>query len=230
MRFLIFGAGALGQALGCMLAVAGHQADLVLRQRFVGVIKKEGLRVSGIFGDFAASPGMVGATEDIADCSGDYDYALITTKAYDTRKAGAAIASLPDCRCPVVSMQNGCGNIELLADIFGPARTLGARVITGFEIAAPGHVRITVSADAVHIGAAVAGAIAPEAQTLAAIIDQAGLPCEAVADIHRDLYAKLLYNCALNPLGAILGVAYGRLADSVETNYSAELYSPALAE
>ncbi len=208
MRFLIFGAGALGQALGCMLAVAGHQADMVLRRRFVGVIKEKGATgIREFLASFAAAPEMVGAAEDIADCSGDYDYALITTKAYDTRKAGAAIASLPDCRCPVVSMQNGCGNIELLADIFGPARTLGARVITGFEIAAPGHVRITVSADAVHIGAAVAGAIAPEAQTLAAIIDQAGLPCEAVADIHRDLYAKLLYNCALNPLGAILGVA-----------------------
>jgi 2-dehydropantoate 2-reductase len=217
MRFLIFGAGALGQALGCMLAVAGHKVDLVLRRRFVNVLKDEGLRVSGIFGDYAARPAMLGFVEDISGLAGGYDFVLITTKAYDTDGAVAAIVSVPDCRCPVVSMQNGCGNVEQIVRAFGPERSLGARVITGFEISSPGHIRITVSADAVHLGAAVAGPIPTAAEILAAAIDRSGLPCVAVADIHQDLYAKLLYNCALNPLGAILGVHYGALAESEET-------------
>jgi len=217
MRFLIFGAGALGQALGCMLAVAGHKVDLVLRRRFINVLEVEGLRVSGILGDFLATSAMLGFVEDVSGLTGEYDFVLITTKAYDTGKAVSAIASLPGCRCPVVSMQNGCGNVEQIVRAFGSARSLGARVITGFEISNPGHIRITVSADAVHLGAACAGSISPAAETLAAAIDQAGLPCVAVADIHQDLYAKLLYNCALNPLGAILGVHYGALVDDKET-------------
>ena len=48
-------------------------------------------------------------------------------------------------------------------------------------------------------------------------IARAGLPCAAVEDIHQSLFAKLLYNCALNPLGAILGVNYGKLSESGET-------------
>ncbi len=36
-------------------------------------------------------------------------------------------------------------------------------------------------------------------------------------DIHQSLFAKLLYNCALNPLGAILGVNYGKLSEHAET-------------
>ncbi len=217
MHFLIFGAGALGQALGCLLAVAGHTVDLVLRRRFIDGIRNTGLRVSGIFGDFAATPAMLGLIEDISGLTGDYDYVLITTKAYDTAAAVAAVASLPGCRCPVVSMQNGCGNVEQMIRAFGADRCLGGRVITGFEIAAPGHIRITVSADAIHLGAAVGGAVPPAAEALAAAVDRAGLPCVAVSDIHQDLYAKLVYNCALNPLGAILGVHYGALAEDEET-------------
>ncbi len=216
MRFLVYGAGALGQALGCMLARAGHDVDLVLRRRFIEALTKDGLRVSGIFGDFAARPAMLGLLEDISEAHGLYDFILVTTKAYDTGRAVAAVASLPGCRCPVVSMQNGCGNVEQLLERFGPKRSLAARVITGFEIIVPGHVRITVSADAVHLGGAVSGPIPEAAGMLAGVIDGAGLPCRAVADIHRDLHAKLLYNCALNPLGAILGVHYGALAEDKE--------------
>jgi len=29
-------------------------------------------------------------------------------------------------------MQNGCGNVELIEGCFGPEKSLGARVITGF--------------------------------------------------------------------------------------------------
>ena len=36
-------------------------------------------------------------------------------------------------------------------------------------------------------------------------------------DIERDLWAKLLYNCALNPLGALIGVPYGELGRHRET-------------
>lgn len=132
MQFLVFGAGALGQALGCMLAVAGHKVDLVLRRRFLETIGTQELRVAGIFGEYSATPAMLGLVEGVTDLSGRYDFVLITTKAYDTGRAIAAIASLSECRCPVVSLQNGCGNVEQIVQAFGVKRTLGARVITGF--------------------------------------------------------------------------------------------------
>lgn len=90
-------------------------------------------------------------------------------------------------------------------------------MITGFEIRQPGTVNITVTADDVHIGSCIRGTIPPFAERLSDIINQAGLPCRAVNDIYQDLFAKLLYNCALNPLGAILGVHYGALGDNPET-------------
>jgi len=218
MRFLIYGAGALGQALACLLAADGHRVDLVLRPRFLTALKNEGLTVTGIFGHYRATPTQLGLLEDLSGREGrDYEYVLLTTKTYNTAAALETLAALPGCSCPVVSLQNGCGNLEQLAQRLGPSRILAARVITGFAIERPGTVRITVSADKVHIGGCERGFIPQAARSLAAALDHAGLPSTAVADIHQSLFAKLLYNCALNPLGAILGVHYGALADSDQT-------------
>ncbi len=218
MNILIFGAGALGQALGCLLAADGHTVDLIIRKRFIDAIRENGLRVTGIFGNFIAHSDRLRLSEDIRKFDGNgYDCALITTKSYDTAEAIRAIAGLNAFSGPVVSMQNGCGNIEQVEQRFGSSRTFGGRVITGFEIRQPGTVDITVTADDVHVGSCIRGTIPPFAARLAEAVNRAGLPCIAVKDIYQDLFAKLLYNCALNPLGAILGVHYGALGDNPET-------------
>ena len=218
MRFLIYGAGALGQAIGCMLAADGHRVDLLLRPRFVDALKTSGLEVTGIFGEYRVAANQLGRLASLkGQNGGEYDAVLLTTKTYDTDRAITEIAGMRDCYCPVASLQNGCGNLEKLGERLGPERALAGRVITGFEIERPGSVRITVSADAAHIGGCVRGAIPGAAKRLAEALAHAGLPSIAVDDVYQSLFAKLLYNCALNPLGAVLGVHYGALADSVET-------------
>ncbi|PIE56167.1 MAG: 2-dehydropantoate 2-reductase [Desulfobulbus propionicus] len=218
MRFLIYGAGALGQALGCMLSAAGHQVDLVVRQRYAHVLQQNGLKVEGIFGEFFAPPEALAVHTEVTGLTGqEYDYVLLTTKSQDTAVAVASLCALAGLRCPVASFQNGCGNIEQLTKAFGAQRTLGARVITGFQISGPATVRITVSAAEVHVGGAIAGIVPDSATILAQSINDSGLPCVAVEDVHMSLYAKLLYNCALNPLGAILEVCYGELGEHPAT-------------
>jgi 2-dehydropantoate 2-reductase len=218
MHILIYGAGALGQAIGCMLAADGHKVDLLLRSRHAEGVQSVGLAVTGIFGDYHVAPERIDLLTNLKTRSGaEYDIILLTTKTYDTDAAISGIAALTRCYCPVVSMQNGCGNLEKLEERLGRERSLAARVITGFEIERPGVVRITVSADAVHVGGCVRGVIPAAAKRLAEALAHAGLPSIAVPDITQSLFAKLLYNCALNPLGAVLGVHYGALADNVET-------------
>ena len=214
MRILVFGAGALGQAVGCMLAAAGHAVDMILRERFRAVIASEGLMVTGLFGDYNTAPADIGVHTSISPIrDGMFDYALVTVKSYDTPAAASELLTLCHQTFTAVSMQNGCGNLEILRDRFGEDRTLAARVITGFEIDHPGLVRITVSADDVHIGGCIEGKIPETASLLAEAIRASGLPCVTTPTVHRDLFAKLLYNSALNPLGAALGVHYGALGD-----------------
>ena len=217
MRILIYGAGALGQALGTMLAAAGHHIDFLLRPRFIEAIDHSGLRVTGIFGEFSAPRDTYRLLPGLDLAAAPYDYVLLTTKAYDTAAAVADIARLGAAAGVVVSMQNGCGNVEQVLAAFGHERTLGARVITGFALAGPGLSTITVCADAIHLGPSGGGEIPKSATRLAEALAQAGHPTVAVDDIHPSLFAKLLYNCTLNPLGALLGVHYGALGEREET-------------
>jgi len=218
MRFLIYGAGALGQALGCLLGADSHKVDFILRKRFMPSLLEKGLQVSGILGDHTLQLSQENLKESVKDISGErYDYVLLTTKAYDTAEAISSLASIENNFRHIVSMQNGCGNVEQVKEKFGSDKTLGARVITGFEITAPGLVDITVSADAIHVGASRRGDLPASVTELTAAITAAGHPCQAVEDIYQSLFAKLLYNCTLNPLGAILGVPYGLLAEQEDT-------------
>ncbi len=215
MRILVFGAGALGQAIGGLLAAAGgHEVDLVVRDRYLEPLRREGITVTGIFGDHHAEAGSFGAFTGIPEIAGRrYDFVLLTVKSYDTAAALDALATLSYQDFTVVSLQNGCGNMEQIAQRFGTRRTLAGRVITGFEIEGPGHVRITVHADDIHIGGPVEG-VSPGSVEIAHAISATGLPTVATTRIRMDLHAKLLYNCALNPLGAILGATYGELGEN----------------
>ena len=218
MRILIFGAGAVGQAVGCMLAADGHDVDMIVRERFVSGLRLQGLEVTGIFGDYSAGPDDIGVFTGIEYVvQKHYDFALITTKSYDTPLAVKELEKIRSQVFTVVSVQNGCGNLETVVECFGEDRSLGARVITGFEIESPGFIRITVTADDIHIGGYSEKVIPPVAEVIAEAINTSGLPCVTTPFIRRDLFAKLLYNCALNPLGAALGVNYGALGDNASS-------------
>ncbi|MBT4485562.1 MAG: ketopantoate reductase family protein [Candidatus Latescibacteria bacterium] len=218
MRILVFGAGAVGQAVGCILAADGHNVDLIVRERFTETLRAHGLAVTGIFGDYKVESENIGVYSDITDVIRNrYDYVLITTKSYDTGAAVTELEKISSQNFTIVSMQNGCGNLETIIGRFREARSLGARIITGFEIESPCLVRITVSADDIHIGGFKEGAIPTTVPPIVEAINNAGLPCVTTLFIKRDLFAKLLYNCALNPLGAALGVHYGALGDDPDT-------------
>ena len=54
-------------------------------------------------------------------------------------------------------------------------------------------------------------------ESLCELITKGGIPSEKTNNIEKDLWAKMLYNCALNPLGAVLDVPYGILAENEST-------------
>ncbi|MHC4718708.1 MAG: ketopantoate reductase family protein [Planctomycetota bacterium] len=159
---------------------------------------------------------MILATDPAELAGRGFDVIVVCVKSYDTAPAAEAVAPLVGPDTAVVSMQNGYGNVEHLTERFGADRVLCARVITGFSIPAPGQVDITVHADDIRVGSFRRPGH-PAAERLTAAINDAGLPASPADNVEAILWGKILYNCALNPLGAILGVHYGALADSAHT-------------
>jgi 2-dehydropantoate 2-reductase len=211
-RILIAGAGALGSVVGGLLAAGGWDVTLLGRRRHVEAARADGLVIDGLFGTHRVVGGLAYAT-DVAELRGPFTAILLTVKAWDTARAAAAVAPHLARDGVLVSLQNGLGNLEAAARAVGEERVLGARVIFGAELVAPGRARVTVYADPVLVGSPDPGdrrrcaAAARWASALAA----AGVPAEPTDDIVAELWAKVLYNAALNPLGALLGLRYGEL-------------------
>jgi 2-dehydropantoate 2-reductase len=214
---VVAGAGALGSVFGGLLARAGHDVILVGRGPHMAAVARDGLRIEGLFGDHVVHG--LATVADVGAMKGTFDTVLLTVKSYDTAAMVRAMAPhlAPD-GC-LISLQNGLGNVEQAEDVLGRARVVGARVIFGAELLAPGHVRVTVIAAPVLVGSpdphdAERAALA---RTWARRFADAGIPSEPTDNLFGELWAKVFYNAALNPLGALLRVPYGHLPDDPDT-------------
>lgn len=215
VRILVAGAGALGSVFGGLLQEAGHHVSLLARPPHLEAIAAHGLRIDGLWGEHHVHGLQLASVP--ADLHDHFAAALLTVKSYDTAATARLIAPLLAADGVVISLQNGLGNAETIAAAVGD-RVLAGRVIFGAEVIAAGHVRVTVYADPVLIGAWNGAAqLRAQAQLWAQRIAAAGIPAQYCDDIGSALWGKLLYNAALNPLGALLGVHYGALGEHAET-------------
>ncbi len=225
MKIAIIGAGAVGLGLGSCLAAAGADLRFVVRDaKRRDALRTRGFRRSGFFGDEDVDPGQF----DICDSSqmladGRDSHWMVCVKSTSSRSLARQLAgiwprleaasALPEA---IVLCQNGWGNAEAFAQ-FLPARLIfNARVITGFVQADARSVEVTAHADAIHVGS-LFGAEIRGLAPLCEAISAGGIPCELSHQIERDLWAKLLYNGLLNPLGALVGVPYGTLGERPRT-------------
>jgi len=211
-RVLVAGAGAVGSVIGGMLAAAGHRVTLLGRAPHLAAIAAEGLVLEGLWGERRVRDLTLAATVD--ELAGPYDAVLLTVKSYDTVGTLATVRSLVASAGCVIAMQNGLGNVEQVVEAVGPERALGARVIFGATLPRFGVVRVTVCADPIALGPAVAGTPAAEdlADQWVGRLADAGIPTERTTNLQAHLWTKIFYNAALNPLGALFGQPYGALA------------------
>jgi 2-dehydropantoate 2-reductase len=220
MKISIYGGGSVGLGVASCLLKAGACVDIIARRKTVLALSSEGLVRTGIFGDYRAEPAAFGAYTSLSHVqTGPYDYVLVCTKSFDSAEAARDISKhgyLLAENAKIVLFQNGWGNAEAFLPFFEPQQVYHARVITGFHRLKENQVQITVHADAIHLGS-LFGADLVCMQELCRLIREGDIPCQITQSIEKDLWAKMLYNCALNPLGAILGVPYGVLAQHEST-------------
>jgi len=235
-KILVAGCGAIGSIVACLLAESGSRVDVLGRGEHLRAIGRRiggGIEVEGIWGNHEASPD--GVFDDPAAAGTDYDCVLVTCKSFQTEVLVAGLGPRRlAARGRAISLQNGLGNVERLAAVFGAERSLAARVIFGGEVTRPGRVRVTVEAEPLLIGHP-SGRLDQGAEHWAARLDAAGVPCRATRQVVAALWGKVFYNAALNPLGALLGFCYGRLAEDpqlrrVMDRVIDEAYAVAIAE
>jgi 2-dehydropantoate 2-reductase len=217
MRVLIYGAGAVGLGIASCLLKSKCRLDIIARENTVSALQKHGLVRTGIWGNFRAEPSEFGSYTSLRQLLGKrYGYILVCTKSFDSLAAAKDLSEhqfLFGKETKIVLFQNGWGNAEIFSSFFSGEKIYNARVITGFHRTAANEVTVTVHADSIHIGS-LFNKDSSQLTDLCDAIARGDIPCQTTNEIAKDLWAKMLYNCALNPLGAILDVPYGVLAEN----------------
>jgi 2-dehydropantoate 2-reductase len=221
MRIAVVGAGAMGCWFGARLAAAGEDVALLDRSpEEIRILSADGIRVEG---GGATETVPVAAASDPAALE-PADLVLVFVKAHQTRDAVEAVAALRRPGGRVLTLQNGLGGGEVLAEGVPPDHLLVGTTAQGATQLGPGHVRHGGS------GPTVFGPYAPgndAGRDIAAVFTGAGLPAEAVDDPRPGLWRKLAINCGINALTALAGIRNGRIP---EIPAAAELCRAAVAE
>jgi 2-dehydropantoate 2-reductase len=205
VRIAVIGCGAIGSLYAAHLArVPGVEVWAVDRwAEHVDAIESHGLRVTGL-ADFVAQVHARTDGRDLPAC----DFGLVATKALHTRAAveGAREAL---ANAAVVSVQNGLGNEEVLAELV--PRVIRGSIVTAGAVMAPGVVRYDARGDSWFGPFEPQPAPMGEIAHLARLLCEGGLHTHALEDARGPQWTKVIFNSATSPLAALTGLSVGRI-------------------
>jgi 2-dehydropantoate 2-reductase len=206
MRVAVVGAGGIGSYFGGRLARSGVGVRLLARGRHLRALRDDGLRISGVRGEFAVD---VPATDDPADI-GPCDVVLFCVKSYDTESAADLLLPLLHSTTAVVSLQNGVDNEEKIADRIGPGHVMGGAAFIFASVVEPGVVRDAGGPGSLLFGE-LDGSRSARGEALAAACENAGIPAELVTDIRVRLWDKFAFICAQAGMTACTRLPIGEI-------------------
>jgi 2-dehydropantoate 2-reductase len=201
---LLVGTGALATLFAARLSAAGHSIQMLGTWKHgLDALRRSGARILDADGNERAY--RVHATDKVQDCTGA-KYALVLVKAWQTERAAR---QLKDCLAVdglAVTLQNGLGNRETLAQVLGDNRVALGTTTTGATLLGPGLVRVG--------GEGIISIERPQViGPLEAALRSAGFNVQIVDDAKSLIWGKLVVNAAINPLTALLQVPNGVLLE-----------------
>ncbi len=205
MHLAVLGAGAIGSVFAGMLStdhavtLVGHETD------HLRAIQEEGLELTDPEGN--SSTHQMAATTDHGSVA-DSDLLLVAVKSYDTRQAMDDVAEhVGDT--PVLTLQNGLGNVERICEFVRAKQVLGGTTTNGAYVPAPGHVK--------HTGwghTAIGRMWGPNdgfVEAVAEAFRSVGFETTVESDIERAIWEKVVVNVGINPATALARVPNGYL-------------------
>jgi len=204
VKVCIVGCGALGSVFGAHLArlddVEVYAYDV--SREHVRAIRERGLQISGAR-DFTVKLHATSDAKEIPAC----DFGIFATKSLHTRTAVEETSHIFGDEAVVCSVQNGLGNEEIIAErvrcVIRGATTTAAHLI------GPGHVGFEFYSN-LWIGPfEPSGTPFDRVQQFADLLNRSGLRVVPLEDARGAQWTKLIFNSAVNPVGALTRLHHG---------------------
>lgn len=198
-RVAIVGAGAVGGYYGARLAQSGLDVAFLLRSDFEHV-KKHGLKIQSIAGDFdVPDVSCARSSEEI----GQVDLIIIAWKTTANHQFSEVVVPLLHEKTAIITLQNGLGNVEELARLFGAERVFGGLCFVCINRLSAGVISHTASG-LIRLGE-YQPAGGDRLQKLVEILSKGGIHCQAVDDLEKAQWMKLIWNVPFNGLAIAEG-------------------------
>jgi 2-dehydropantoate 2-reductase len=217
MKIAIVGCGALGSFYGAKLCRDHREVHFLLRSDY-DVVRRKGVTIRGKDGDFNVRPKCARTPAAIGQC----DLVIIGLKTTANDQLCKLLPPLVAPHTAVLTLQNGLGNEEKLAEMVRPEQIVGGLAFVCLHRVAPGAVH--------HIdhGNIVIGEFRrwPEPRThdIATMFRHAGVPCHVTDNLSRARWEKLSWNIPFNGLG----VASSAGLEALEARQPARAVQPCL--
>jgi 2-dehydropantoate 2-reductase len=202
LRITVVGAGAIGCLFGGRLHRAGQTVLLIHHRRNVAAsIEEKGVRIREVSGKVVRAHIQTRTRLSRLDRP---DLVLVTVKAYDSEAVASLLKKSVMRNVPVLSLQNGLGNVEELTRRLGADSTIAGTTTEGAMTTGPGAV--------IHTGRGMTwvgemnGKISDRCLTIQRALRKAGFTTIVSNNIKGVLWAKAIVNSAINPITAITRV------------------------
>ena len=210
MRIAVLGAG----AIGCLIGLRLHESDqtvLLIHHdtQTVNSIRKRGVNLTELSGKTIRARIEVSL---LLPRDYDPDFILLTVKAYDTQNAVRHLPRKMRGKTPILSLQNGLGNTEILSRYFPKDSILAGATTEGALGTGPGTVT--------HTGRGLTwigefhGKRTNRSIMIRDAFRHAGFRTIASSNIESVIWSKAIVNSAINPVSALARVSNGELRRS----------------
>ncbi|MBU1124467.1 MAG: 2-dehydropantoate 2-reductase [Candidatus Omnitrophica bacterium] len=212
MKIIIAGPGAMGLLLTSLLSKSKEEIWLLDKnKKRTAKIKEKGISVEGLCGSWKTMVRITTSPEEI----GPADLIILCVKSYDTKNALANFKPLLGRETMVLSVQNGLGNLELIAEVAEENKVIGGVTNLGATLVEETKVRFAGNGETV-IGL-LNGGFPVELRHIRELFNRVGITTKVSRDIKGVLWSKLLINTGINALTAILQLPNGKLVESEGT-------------
>lgn len=210
MKIAIIGVGAMGSVYAALLASGGHDVWAVdVWKEHIDAIREKGLRVEGASGDRTV---RINATTNPADVR-DADLVIIATKHDGVVEAAHAALRMAKDNAPILTIQNGLGSADAVAEIVGSNRIMMG-VVGGFgaSMKAPGHAHHN-GMEFLRLGE-MDGGLTPRLEAVAEAWRAGGFKVLTFSDIHKMVWEKLICNVTYSGPCALTGLRVGEAQEN----------------
>jgi 2-dehydropantoate 2-reductase len=205
LRVAVVGAGAIGCLFGGRLHRSGHTVLLIHHRRSVAAaIEKNGVSIRELSGKVFRSHVQTKIRLSRRDKP---DLILVTVKTYDTKGVASLLKKSGVRNVPVLTLQNGLGNVEELGRKLGSDSIIAGTTTEGAMTTGPGEV--------IHSGhgktwvGEINGKVSDRCLAIQRAFRKAGFSTIVSNNIKGVLWAKAIVNSAINPISAITRVRNG---------------------